>query len=142
MKALKFSSLTLTASLLVTGLSMPEAKAEYHRESGGGYSTQDGLVQQMGSSSSFLIAEHPEQNRHLGGRNDPHGKGDDLPSLERQLKRYKEELEKAKTRKEKVRIKNKIKNVQEEIRRRRKGETHHNSNRLRLPDPPRLADTL
>jgi len=144
MKALKFSSFILTASLLLTGLSMPEAKAEYLRESGGQYPTRDGLVQQMSPSSSFLIAG---SDRHLGGRGDRHGRSDDLPSLQRQLDELGKQYGRAGTKREKVKIKTKIRNVEKEIRQRLKGEHHGQREKgqqrhptIRL-DPPGLADT-
>jgi hypothetical protein len=64
-------------------------------------------------------------DRHGGGKNAQHGKSQDLPSSQRQIESLKEQLQSGDlSKKAKNQIKNKIKNIQQNMVRRRKGENH------------------
>lgn len=68
-------------------------------------------------------------DRHGGGKNAQHGKEKNQPSQEKQIKELEDKLRNASGRKEKVEISNKIKNLKQEMDRRRKGENHSRKNK-------------
>jgi hypothetical protein len=69
--------------------------------------------------------EDNQKDRHGGGKNAQHGKEENLPSEENRLKELENRLKDDNlTRKEKVKIRNTIKNLTKSMDKRRSGENH------------------
>ncbi len=144
MKAFEISSSILIASLLVTGISMPEAKAEYLRDSEG-YPVRDGFVLQIGISSSFLTANKPDRgdggnnsDRGGGGKNGRHGNRNAKPSVDRQIEELGEGIRRA-TGTDRKKLEVKRRNIIRNRATDKKGNTDHNGKnplmRIDIPNP-------
>lgn len=118
----------LLASIIIVGCTVPcltKVNASTLQNS-----AKVNLVQQSDSSPSFLIADDERiERKYKNGRGDPHGRGQDLPSLERQLAELRKHGNHATTRSEKAKITQKIKNIQRAIAKARKGDTHGRAGR-------------